>query len=87
MDTEPTIDTMINNIVFDKNVEAMTDFNAIIAAKLQDALDAKKVEIAQSLYGDQEAETEEDAEGEEEAEASDEQEEDTEQDSTETEPQ
>lgn len=82
METEPTIDTMINNIVFDKNVEAMTDFNAIIAAKLQDALDAKKVEIAQSLYSNQETEEE----TEDETEASDDQEEDTEQDSTETQP-
>ena len=44
------ISDMIDKIYNGDNVGAKTDFEAIISQKMNDALEQKKVEIAQSLY-------------------------------------
>lgn len=51
-DVEPevTIDGMLDKIIDGENVSAQQDFESIIAAKLNDALEAKKQELAVSLY-------------------------------------
>jgi hypothetical protein len=64
MDTKEFIDTMIMNILDGENVEAKEKFDQAIGLKVADALDAKKVEVAQAIYSrddsDEEEEYEED---------------------------
>lgn len=72
MDTQPTINDLIDKIIAGDNTGAQTDFNALVAAKMQDALDAKKIEIAQSVYGSNEVEATSEDESEEEQEVSNE---------------
>jgi hypothetical protein len=64
MDTKEFIDTMIMNILDGENVEAKEKFDQAIGLKVTDALDAKKVEVAQAIYSrddsDEEEEYEED---------------------------
>jgi len=50
MDTKEFIDTMIMNILDGENVEAKEKFDQAIGLKVTDALDAKKVEVAQAIY-------------------------------------
>ena len=45
-----SVDSMLDKIIDDDNVGAKDDFEALIAAKLNDVLDARRLEIAQSLY-------------------------------------
>jgi mannose/fructose/N-acetylgalactosamine-specific phosphotransferase system component IID len=40
---------LVDNILQDNNAEAMQNFADIMGAKVTDALDARKVEIAQNL--------------------------------------
>lgn len=57
------ISDMIDKIYNGDNVGAKTDFEAIISQKMNDALEQKKVEIAQSLYSnntDEESEEDQD---------------------------
>ena len=42
----------VDNILQDNNAEAMQNFADIMGAKVTDALDARKVEIAQNLGAD-----------------------------------
>lgn len=58
LETEPVanIDDMIDKIVNDDNVGAKADFETLIANKLNALLDARKQDIAQSLYSDGEGE-------------------------------
>lgn len=64
VDSEPevSIDKMIDKIIDGDNNSAKDDFEALINAKLQAALDAKKQELAQSVYGNNTAEPEEGSE-------------------------
>ena len=71
MDTKEFIDTMIMNILDGENVEAKEKFDQAIGLKVTDALDAKKVEVAQAIYSrdeeeDQDEDQDEDQEQEEE---------------------
>jgi len=50
MDTKEFIDAMIMNILDGENVEAKEKFDQAIGLKVTDALDAKKVEVAQAIY-------------------------------------
>lgn len=54
METQDLIKNIIDNIVSDDNVKAKSDFETIMTQKMADALDAKKVEIAQSIYSQEE---------------------------------
>ena len=40
---------LIDNILLDKNAEAQTNFSDLMAAKITDVLDARKVDIAQQM--------------------------------------
>lgn len=51
---EVSISGMIDKIVDGENTDAQADFEALISAKLSDALDAKRVEVAKSIYGSDE---------------------------------
>lgn len=43
---------LVDNILQDNNAEAMQNFADIMGTKVTDALDARKVEIAQNLGAD-----------------------------------
>ena len=61
MDTKELIDQMITDILAGNNVEAKDIFDQAIGLKVSDALDVKKVEVAQAIYSrDDEEEEEED---------------------------
>ena len=50
MDTKELIDQMITDILAGNNVEAREIFDQAIGLKVSDALDVKKVEVAQAIY-------------------------------------
>ena len=50
MDTAEIINKMIDDIIDGNNTDAKDGFESALSSKLTDALDAKKIEIAQSLY-------------------------------------
>lgn len=50
MDTREIINKMIDDIIDGNNTDAKDSFESALSAKLTDALDAKKIEIAQSIY-------------------------------------
>ncbi len=54
MENSELIHNMIDNILDNKNTEAQETFKSLLSQKLNDALEAKKVEVAQSIYGTQE---------------------------------
>lgn len=43
------IKTMLDNIINDNQAEAQENFNDAVALKVTDALDARKVEVAQNM--------------------------------------
>ena len=51
MDTKEVVDQMIDDILAGNNLNAREKFDAAIADKLNDAIAAKKIEVAQSIYG------------------------------------
>jgi len=58
------IDSMINKIIDNNPAGAQDDYNALMSNRVQDALQQRKIDLAQSLYGqetgsepDQEEET------------------------------
>lgn len=63
MEQSELIDQMINDIMDDKNTEAGDAFQHLISSKLNDALEAKKIEVAQSIYNYQEVEEPSEEEG------------------------
>ncbi len=44
-----SIENLIDNIKNGENVKAKKDFDALMAGKITDALDAKKIELASTL--------------------------------------
>ena len=56
MEQSEIINQMITHIIDDKNTEANDAFQNLISAKINDALEAKKIEVAQSIYNSQEVE-------------------------------
>jgi len=61
VDTAEIINKMIDDIIDGNNTDAKDGFESALSSKLTYALDARKVEIAQSLYN-QEVEVEEEDE-------------------------
>lgn len=61
------VERLVDKIIDDDNVGAIEDFEAILADKLNAALDQKKIDVARSIYsnddeteqGDEETEEEE----------------------------
>jgi len=56
MEQSEIINQMITHIIDNKNTEANDAFQNLISAKLNDALEAKKIEVAQSIYNHQDVE-------------------------------
>lgn len=56
MDSE-TLKNMINNIMAGNNTDAVENFNDVISAKVSDALETRKKEIAATL-GEKDEDTE-----------------------------
>ena len=54
MDTTEIINRMIDDIIDGNNTDAKAGFDSAFSSKLTDALDVRKVEIAQSLYNQEE---------------------------------
>lgn len=52
-----SIEDLINNVKVGDAAKSNNTFNNVMATKMNAALDAKKQEIAQSMYGVQETET------------------------------
>jgi hypothetical protein len=64
MDTTEIINKMIDDIIDGNNTDAKNGFESALSTKLTDAIDARKIEIAQSLYN-QEVEEDESVQSEE----------------------
>lgn len=58
MEQSEVIAKMVDDIIADNNIDAKEAFEELVQARLTDALDVKKKEIASSLY-DKEQEQEE----------------------------
>ena len=56
MDNAELINSMIDKIVGGENTSAKEDFEALISAKVSNALEVKKQEVAQSIYSNQQQE-------------------------------
>ena len=50
MDTREVINKMIDDIIDGNNTDAKDGFESALSNKLTDALDARKIELAQSVY-------------------------------------
>lgn len=50
MDATEMINKMVDNVVFDNSAEAQKDFNDIVQMKLTAALDAKKQDLASTVF-------------------------------------
>lgn len=59
MEQSEVIAKMVDDIIADNNVDAKGAFEELVQARLTDALDVKKKEIAASLYDKKETTTEE----------------------------
>jgi hypothetical protein len=64
VDTTEIINKMIDDIIDGNNTDAKDGFESALSTKLTDAIDARKIEIAQSLYN-QEVEEDESVQSEE----------------------
>jgi len=64
VDTTEIINKMIDDIIDGNNTDAKNGFESALSTKLTDAIDARKIEIAQSLYN-QEVEEDESVQSEE----------------------
>lgn len=54
METKDIIDSLIDDILDGNNSEAQEKFDSAIASKVVDVLDARKRELAQTIYSSQE---------------------------------
>jgi hypothetical protein len=50
VDTRDIINKMIDDIIDGNNTDAKDGFESALSNKLTDALDARKIELAQSIY-------------------------------------
>jgi hypothetical protein len=50
VDTREVINKMIDDIIDGNNTDAKDGFESALSNKLTDALDARKIELAQSVY-------------------------------------
>jgi len=62
MDTQEVITNMIDKIIAGDNTSAHDDFESLISSKMAAALDQRKLEVAQSLYGSNEVDQNSDQE-------------------------
>ncbi len=51
MEYKDTLDSLIGNIINGDNLGAQQDFESVIQQKMNDAIEAKKHEVAASIYG------------------------------------
>jgi hypothetical protein len=58
VDTTEIINKMIDDIIDGNNTDAKDGFESALSTKLTDAIDARKIEIAQSLYNQEVEENE-----------------------------
>jgi hypothetical protein len=58
VDTTEIINKMIDDIIDGNNTDAKNGFESALSTKLTDAIDARKIEIAQSLYNQEVEENE-----------------------------
>jgi hypothetical protein len=61
MDNGQMINSLIDKVISGDTSGASDDFKAVISAKAAEALDARKVELAQSLYTNNQAEKEDES--------------------------
>lgn len=61
MDYGQTINNLIDKVISGDTSSASDDFKAAISAKAAEALDARKVELAQSLYTNNQEENQEES--------------------------
>ena len=54
MDTTEIINRVIDDIIDGNNTDAKAGFESALSSKLTDALDVRKVELAQSIYSKEE---------------------------------
>lgn len=54
METKDIIDSLIDDVLDGNNSEAQEKFDSAIASKVVDVLDARKRELAQTIYSSQE---------------------------------
>jgi hypothetical protein len=54
VDTTEIINRMIDDIIDGNNTDAKAGFDSALSSKLTDALDVRKVELAQSIYSKEE---------------------------------
>ena len=54
METKDIIDSLIDDILDGNNSEAQEKFDSAIASKVVDTLDARKKELAQTIYSSEE---------------------------------
>lgn len=59
MEQSEVITKMVDDIISDNNIDAKEAFEELVQARLTDALDVKKKEIAASLYDKEEVKQEE----------------------------
>lgn len=59
MEQSEVITKMVDDIISDNNIDAKEAFEELVQARLTDALDVKKKEIAASLYDKEEVNQEE----------------------------
>lgn len=62
MEHNEVINSLIDKIIQGQTSDAKDDFEAVISSKLQQALDNKKIEVAQSIYPSSEISSEEEIE-------------------------
>ena len=62
MDTQEVIANMIDKIIAGDNTSAQEDFESLVSNKMAAALDQRKQEVAQSLYGSNEVDQNSDQE-------------------------
>ena len=74
MDTKELVDKFIDDVLAGQNTDARETFDAAISQKITDALEVKKLEVAQAVYSksdepEEETEEEQDTEQDEDADA------------------
>lgn len=57
MDNKDVIDKLIDQIIDGQTTDAGISVNDILAQKVNDVIELKKIEVAQQIYGQQEVDT------------------------------
>lgn len=59
MERSEVIQHMVNDILMDRSTDAMEKFNTLMADRMQNAIDDRKIEVAQTVYATDKQEDEE----------------------------